>query len=99
MKRLAEDYKAKPVYINGGSGMFLVEGDEEKAIDLGKAIQRAYLAKTDKGATISFAVQKIPDDIDDAWHDEKLHPYMRLLHYRLLQEKGSSQQEIEVLPS
>ncbi len=99
MKRLAKEYNAKLVYTNGGSGMFLVEDSEEKAIDFGKAIQRTYLEKTDSGATISFAVQKIPDDIDDVWHNKRVHPYMRLLYYRLLQNKGLSHQEIEVLPS
>lgn len=99
MKRLADQYNAKRVYTNGGSGMFLVEDSEERARDLGKAIQRIYLEKTESGATISFAVQRIPDDIDDVWHDKRVHPYMRLLHYRLLQAKGSSHQKIEVLPS
>lgn len=99
MIKLVGEYKATPVYTNGGSGMFLVGDSEERAREFARTIQRSYLEKTRGGATISFAVQKIPDDIDDVWHDERVHPYMRLLHYRLLQDKGLPHQEIEVLPS
>jgi hypothetical protein len=99
MTRIAGEYKAELVYANGGSGMFVVEGDEEAAKKFGRAIQQTYLKQTHGGATISFDVQKIPEDIDDVWNKREIHPYMRLLHYRLLQEKGSSHQEIEVLPS
>ena len=93
-----EDY-AKPVYTNGGSAMFLVEDSEDKAREFGEAIRRAYLEQTGGGATISFNVQAIPDSIQDVWNDPALHPYVRLLHYRLLLDKGRTHQDIEVLPS
>ncbi|HZS75773.1 MAG TPA: hypothetical protein VFA41_04105 [Ktedonobacteraceae bacterium] len=99
MDEVAKEYKAELIYANGGSGMFLVPGDKNRAEAFARAIQREYLKQTGDGTTISFGVQEIPDSIQDVWNDPALDPYMRLLHYRLLQNKGISHQEIEVLPA
>lgn len=104
MKRLADEYQAESIYTNGGSGMFLVQGDKNQAEAFARAIQQEYLKQTAGGATISFGVEEIPDSIqadspEALKQDKRVHPYMRLLHYRLLLDKGRSHQDIEVLPS
>lgn len=99
MKNIAGEHKADQVYANGGGGLFLVEGDEEQARRFGEAIQQAYLEKTHGGATVSFATQPIPEEIENIWQSEKLLPYMRLLYYRLAQQAACPHQESEVLPS
>ena len=83
--RLFHD-KAKVVYTNGGSGLFLIEGDEQAAEAFGRSVQKEYSRETEGGASISFAVQKLPDDINP-WTDEKIRDYLKLLNHRLIQNK------------
>jgi hypothetical protein len=78
--------KATTVYTNGGSGLFLIEGDEQAAEAFGRSVQKKYSQKTKGGASISFAVQKLPDNINP-WADEKIRDYLELLNYCLIQKK------------
>ena len=103
MKQVADDkeFHAKTVYANGGSGLCLIDGDEQIAEKFGKRIQQAYRERTGGGASITFALQEIPETIpaQDIETNPDLHPYLRLLQYRLLHAKGYPHQEREVLPS
>ncbi len=89
---------AKEVYANGGSGLFLIEGDEEVAKKFGQLVQRMYNDDTVGGASITFAVQEIPDSIQDVWHDPKMWPILELLRYTLAANKNTSPDTI-ALPS
>ncbi len=88
--------KIEKVYTNGGSGLFLVDGDKGQAEAFGLAIQREYNKATCGGATISFATQPIPED-KDSWKDD-IQEYLQLLNYRLIMEKARST-DIIALPS
>lgn len=99
MLDLANKFGTKEVYANGGSGMFLIEGDHDKAERLGQQIQREYIEQTKGGATISFAVQELPEGIDP-WNDNtgEMQKILELLNLRLLTAKVHPQ-ETRVLPS
>src|SRR5581483_7101968 len=83
MKNAAKDFQAKKVYTNGGSGMFLIEGDEDRAKEFGLRLQKEYTTATNGGASISFAVQELPDDLN-AWQDASgaMQKLMKLLSMR-----------------
>ncbi len=100
MTDIAEkEFQAKGIYANGGSGLFLIDGDKTIAEKFGQRVQQEYRKETEGGASITFAVQEIPESIQDIENNPDLHPYMQLLHYRLLQAKGYPHQDFEVLPS
>src|SRR6266568_7362 len=94
-----KEFQAQEVYANGGSGLFLIDGDKTVAEKFGQRVQQEYRKETEGGASITFAVQEIPESIQDIENNPDLHPYMQLLHYRLLQAKGYPHQDFEVLPS
>lgn len=100
MNAVANKFQAREVYTNGGSGMFLVEGDREAAEELGRLIQKEYANQTKGGATISFAVQELPKEIDDPWHDTtgEMQKILELLNLRLLTAKAEVP-ELLALPS
>src|SRR5437660_3197530 len=85
-----KQFGAEKVYANGGSGMFLIKGDREAAEEFGRLIQKEYTNRTKGGATLSFAVQELPKEIDDPWHDTtgKMQKILDLLNLRLLAEKA-----------
>jgi hypothetical protein len=58
-KAESEDFKATTIYANGGSALFLINSD--KAELLGKAVQKLYREETGAGASITYAIQDIPD--------------------------------------
>ena len=60
--RMAEsaDFRATKIYANGGSALFLIDSD--KAESLGKAVQKLYRDITGGGASITYAIQPIPDN-------------------------------------
>src|SRR5712691_9414767 len=61
------DPDAKKIYANGGSGLFLVATD--KAEEIRQHIHREFHRKTVGGATVTYAVQVIPDSIKDPEQD------------------------------
>lgn len=101
MIRIAEEVGAEKIYANGGSGQFLIYGNEEVAREFGQRIQQVYREQTGGGASITFALQEIPETITEQGikTNPELHPYLRLLQYRLLHAKGYPHQESQVLPS
>src|SRR5712664_1261780 len=58
MNRIAKEFHAQEVYTNGGSGTFVVDGDESVAKEFVKRVQREYAKQTWNGASISFAVHE-----------------------------------------
>lgn len=58
----ATDPGAETIYANGGSALFLV--DTAKAEQLGQAVQKCYRERTGGGASITYAVQPLPDIYD-----------------------------------
>lgn len=86
MERLAKEYQARPVYMNGGSGLFLIEAGEKAANQFGKAIQDEYRERTQGGASITYAVQDIPDSVKNAWTDD-ISDTLELLRFGLAQKK------------
>jgi hypothetical protein len=100
MIRIAKEIGAEKFYTNGGSGQFLIHG-EEAAREFGQRIQQEYNKETWGGATITFALQELPETIpeQDIKTSKSVHPYLRLLQFRLLCVKGYPHQEREVLPA
>ena len=70
MERIVYDVDpdAKTIYTNGGSGLFLVATD--KADEIRQRIHSEFHSKTVGGATVTFAVQDIPDSINDPEHED-----------------------------
>ncbi len=78
------------IYKNGGSGLFVV--DEKKAGEFGERVKRAYREKSGGRASVTVAVQDIPDSSESTIADLKERDLLReldLLKYRLIEEKGS----------
>jgi len=59
-KAESADFRATKIYAHGGSALFLVNSD--KAESLGKAVQKLYHDTTGGGASITYAIQPIPDN-------------------------------------
>ena len=73
-------------YANGGSGLFLVSTDSIDKIR--QQIHSEFHNKTFGGATVTFAVQDIPDSINDPEHEE-IENVLELLRCRLREAKDS----------
>jgi hypothetical protein len=71
MRDIADDpaLHARRVYTNGGAGLFLIEAGRLAAERFGEEVQQAYRQETEGGASITFAVEDIPDSVVDAWND------------------------------
>lgn len=92
----ADDIQATKVYANGGSGQFLV--DSEKVDLFTQRIKGAYSADTFGGASISCAVQPLPDlPLEQIW-TEKIPGELELLRWRLHDAKNNPP-EVVSLPS
>jgi len=82
------------VYAYGGSALFVVDSD--KAEEIGKAVQRLYHEQTGGGASITYAIQHIPDySVKNIMTDEDLggnvmmSDVLKLLRLRLRMAKDS----------
>ncbi len=77
--------EAHLIYTNGGSGLFLV--DTERAKEFGERVQQRYREKTSAGASVTFALQELPDHIKNSSVDkimaEDLGETLELLRYKL----------------
>lgn len=96
MVRVAGHYGIKDkfdeaiIYTNGGSGLFIV--DENEAENFGKSVQQIYKKRSEGRASITFAVQSIPNSSEYTIAELKkrnLHRELELLMYRLVEEKGT----------
>src|SRR5258708_861666 len=79
MKRVAREYQAYTIYTNGGSGLFLINDDEKVGREFGQHIQREYREQTSGGASVTFAVQEIPESSQNIEKNPAFDPYLRLL--------------------
>src|SRR5260370_5758192 len=99
MRKLAcrEDSEAIEVYANGGSGLFVL--DSKKAVGFGKKVQKEYREQTADGASITYAVQDLPDDVNHSniW-EYPVENQLELLRYRLREAKDRPPDHI-ALPS
>jgi len=65
-EKAAKGFGTEPlIYANGGSALFMVDSNEQqdstqRAVELGKEVQRLYREKTGGGTSISYAIQLIP---------------------------------------
>jgi hypothetical protein len=57
--KIAEGFGAIRIYAHGGSALFIV--DSRRAEALGKAVQKLYHEETGGGASITYAIQPVPD--------------------------------------
>lgn len=55
----AKKFGARTIYAHGGSALFI--SDSNTAESLGKAVRKLYHEKTGGGASITYAIQPIPD--------------------------------------
>ena len=97
------------VYANGGGGLFVVDSDDKDAADtFGRYLQHQYRERTGGGASITFAVQHLPEEIriteggDDMEHladDPRIALHLELLRWKLHEQKLTPQQSVVSLPS
>lgn len=93
-KSIAESasFRARTIYAHGGSALFVL--DSGKAEQLGKRVQRLYHEKTGGGASITYAIQPIPDNYDpQEIMTIEMPDLLRLLRLRLRLAKDSQQAE------
>src|SRR5579872_1707577 len=77
-------FGAEKLYALGGSALFIV--DSQRAEELGKEVQKLYHEWTGGGASITYAVQEIPDDDSQ---NVSIADILRLLRLRLRLAKDS----------
>lgn len=91
---------ATKIYANGGSALFLV--DTAKAEQFGQAVQRRYRERTGGGASITYAVQPLPDKYNtyntQQIMDEEM-PDILELYNRRIQMAGANHGEPIASPS
>ena len=87
MVNKAKQSGAETIYANGGSALFLI--DTDKAESLGKEIQNLYRERTGAGASITYAIQPIPEALAQAPDIKavEMPEVLELLRYRLRMAK------------
>ena len=97
------------VYANGGGALFVVDSDDKDAADtFGRYIQHQYRERTGGGASITYAVQHLPEELhvteggDDTEHlvdDPRIALHLELLRWKLHEQKLTPPQSVVSLPS
>src|SRR5437660_11989552 len=83
VKRAEEDFGATTIYAYGGSALFIVDSRQTEA--LGKAVQKLYHEETGGGASITYAIQAVPDyGEQDIMTAEKLNGNITMADVRKL---------------
>src|SRR5258708_16671157 len=93
MQHEARKVGAVPIYMNGGSGLFLVD-TYEAAKTFAESMQQAYRNKTRGGASITCVIQELPEDENipndlDGIMKYDLGNILELMRYRLREAKDS----------
>ena len=101
--RSFKDAQIHPIYTNGGQGLFVVIADNANQIatDFGKRVQREFMQTTHGGASVTYVIQPLPDDLPDeidALKDRDLSTYFSLLRIQMEITKGTPSDTI-ALPS
>jgi hypothetical protein len=91
------------IYLNGGSGLFLLMTDENTASEFGERVQKRYHEATYSGASITFVVHELPENSPDdrtiLWHID-LHKEFEIIRYCLREAKSNPlNNNIITLPS
>src|SRR5437588_2870457 len=96
---IARGFKASRIYAHGGSALFIVDSDQAEA--LGKAVQKLYHEETGGGASVTYAIQVVPDyGEQDIMKAKKLNgnitmaDVLKLLRLRLRLAKDSLQMKM-----
>ncbi len=91
------------IYLNGGSGLFLLMTGEETAKEFGKRVQKRYREASYDGASITYVVHELPQSLPDDREvllNMDLRTEFEILHYRLREAKGNSPDlDVITLPS
>jgi GGDEF domain-containing protein len=100
MLRIAHNFKINgtsikvtPVYTNGGSGLFVVTADKDTTKIFGQQVQQTYRKQSGGKASITFAIQQLPDSSEEvkmetlSQEDRKvLHKFPKEFHAILLRD-------------
>jgi hypothetical protein len=84
--------KYEPIYLNGGSGLFLLMAGKEMAHEFGKLVQKRYQEDTDGGASVTYVVYELREDLPDdikALKIENLSTEFEMVRYLLREAKGN----------
>lgn len=97
------DDSRDPIYLNGGSGLFLLMTDKKTAEEFGERVQKRYRTATYGGASITYVVHELleglPDD-RDVLLDLDLGVEFEMLRHRLREAKGNPPDiDVITLPS
>jgi hypothetical protein len=79
----------KTIYANGGSGMFLIDGDETDAERFGQKVKQEYRRQTYDNASITYVYQELPTDASpgEKVMDFPLEETLEWLRYKMRKEK------------
>jgi hypothetical protein len=89
MEKIAahHDIRATSIYVNGGSGLFVV--DKENVRKFEQRVQQVYREKSKGKASVTCATQDLPENVSDAnIMTDNLGRELDLLKYRLIEKKG-----------
>src|ERR1022692_3634800 len=91
MENIAEKIglKYKTIYANGGSGMFLIDGDKASAERFGQEVKREYHKQTHDSASITYVFQELPPDAPPGEEVMRfrLDETLEWLHYNMRKKK------------
>lgn len=83
------DIDATPIYMNGGSGLFIV--DTSRAKEFGKRVQDEYRKRSHGGASITYTIQGLPPDAPEDIEELKKYPIpdsLELMRLKLRENKN-----------
>src|SRR5690349_7069480 len=81
-----------PIYLNGGSGLFLLMTDEKTANEFGRRVQKKYHEATQGGASVTYIVLELPENLPDSKEVLKtmdLRMEFEIVRYLLREAKGN----------
>ena len=85
MRKYAEQYGAKIIYANGGSGLFLVP--TQQATAYGQHVQRAFQKETGGGASVTYVIEPLPEHVQSVENTADLTDTFQLLQLHLQEMK------------
>jgi hypothetical protein len=103
MLRIAKEFyskdKMRDIYLNGGSGLFLLMVGKEEAHEFGKHVRKGFEEATRGGASVTYVVHELPDRLSedseplpddvDRLMGENLSSQFDILRYRLREAKSN----------
>jgi hypothetical protein len=103
MLRIAKEFcgkdKMRDIYLNGGSGLFLLMAGKEEAHEFGKLVRKRFEEATRGGASVTYVVYELPERLPgdseplpnnmDALMEKDLRSQFDVLHYCLREAKSN----------